>query len=109
MESGFATLTVGDTTQTTLAATPNPVTPPANVTLTATVTRTTGAGVPTGSVTFYYETDALGAVTLNGSGQASLTASTKGLAAGSYPITVKYSGDADDLTSTSAPLNVTAN
>ena len=29
MESGFATLTVGDTTQTTLAAAPNPVTPPA--------------------------------------------------------------------------------
>ena len=65
--------------------------------------------MPTGTVTFYYGTAALGTITLNESAEASITAPTKGLAAGTYPITVKYNGDADDATSTSAPLYVTVN
>jgi uncharacterized repeat protein (TIGR03803 family) len=107
VESGFATLTVGDTTQTTLAAAPNPVTPPANDTLTATVTRTTGSGTPTGSVTFSVGTTVLGKSTLNGSGVATLAASSSGVAAGTYPVVATYSGDANDISSASAALNVT--
>jgi len=107
VESGFATLTVGDTTQTTLAAAPNPVTPPANVTLTAMVTRTTGSGVPTGSVTFSSGTIVLGKASLNGSGVATLSASSKGVAAGSYPVTAEYSGDAQDVASSSSAIVVT--
>jgi len=107
VESGFATLTVGDTTQTTLTAAPNPVTPPANDTLTATVTRTTSSGTPTGSVTFSVGTTVLGKSTLNGSGVATLAASSKGVAAGTYPVVATYSGDANDISSTSAALNVT--
>jgi len=107
VESGFASLTVGDTTSTTLTASPNPVTPPANVTLTATVTRTTGTGMPTGSVTFSSGTIVLGKASLNGSGVSTLAASSKGVAAGSYPVTAEYSGDAQDAASSSSAVTVT--
>jgi Bacterial Ig-like domain (group 3) len=107
VESGVATLTVGDTTKTTLAAAPNPVTPPANVTLTATVTRTTGSGTPGGSVTFSVGTTVLGKVSVNGSGVATLSASSKGVAAGTYPVVATYSGDSSDVESVSAAVNVT--
>ena len=107
VESGFATLTVGDTTQTTLTATPNPVTPPANDTLTATVTRTTSSGTPTGSVTFSVGTTVLGKSTLNGSGVATLSASSKGVAAGTYPVVATYSGDTNDVGSASAAVDIT--
>jgi uncharacterized repeat protein (TIGR03803 family) len=106
IESGFATLTVGDTTQTTLAASPNPVTPPATVTLTATVKRTTGTGVPTGPVKFSVGTTVLGTATLNGSGLAKLIASSQGIAAGTYPVTATYSGDSNDISSTSSAMSV---
>ena len=106
VESGFATLTVGDTTQTTLTAAPNPVTPPANDTLTATVTRTTGSGVPSGSVTFSSGTVVLGKASLNGSGVATLSASSKGVAAGTYPVVATYSGDTNDVGSASAAVDV---
>jgi len=98
-----------DATNTTVSGAPNPVTPPASITLIAIVERTLVNGVPSGTVTFYYGTESLGTVTLDESGEASLTAPTTGLAAGTYPITVKYNGGANDLTSTSAPLNVTVN
>ena len=107
VESGFATLTVGDTTQTTLTAAPNPVTPPANDTLTATVTRTTGSGTPTGSVTFSVGTTVLGKAILNGAGVATLAASSKGVAAGTYPVVATYSGDTNDVSSTSAAVDIT--
>jgi len=97
-------------TATTLTATPTTVTPPANVTLTATVKRSaTGSeGTPTGSVTFYADGgDALATVKVNGSGVATITASSKGYAASSYPITAKYTGDSSDNTSTSAAVSVT--
>jgi len=113
VESGFATLTVGDTTSTTLTASPNPVTPPANVTLTATVARTTGpgtptggSGTPTGSVTFSSGTVVLGKASLNGSGVASLSAISKGVAAGTYPVVATYSGDTNDVGSASAAVDV---
>jgi len=91
-----------------LTASPNPVTPPAKCTLTATVKRaSSGEGVPTGTVTFYYKDEVIGTAGLNGSGVASVTASTSTLPEASYSITATYNGDASDLTSTSAVLAVT--
>ncbi len=96
-------------TATSLAVSPNPVTPPASATLTATVSRTaSGAkGTPTGSVTFSVDGVTLGSAKLNGSGVATLTASSAGIKPGSYPVNAKYSGDTSDSASTSAAVNVT--
>jgi hypothetical protein len=77
------------------------------VTLTAAVTRTTGSGVPGGSVTFSVGTTVLGKASLNGSGMATLAASSKGVPAGSYPVVATYSGDTNDVGSTSAAVDVT--
>jgi hypothetical protein len=73
------------------------------VTFTATVSsngslRTT----PTGSVTFNDGTTALGVGTLNGSGVATLTTSSLGVA--SHTITAAYGGDANYSASTSGPV-----
>lgn len=94
-------------TSTTIAATPNPVTPPAQIKLTATVKRTTAAGTPSsGNVTFYYGTLSLGsAVVANGT--ASVTATTTGLPAGTYKVTASYTGDALDAKSNAAGVSVT--
>jgi uncharacterized repeat protein (TIGR03803 family) len=97
-------------TSTALSVTPTSVTPPATVTLKATVKRTaSGAtGTPTGSVTFYADGSvALATVNLNSSGVASLTASSNGYPAANYTITAKYSGDTYDTTSTSSGVTVT--
>jgi len=97
-------------TATTVTASPTSVTPPADVTLTATVKRSTSGatGTPTGSVTFYANgSDALATVKLNSSGVATLTASSKGYPAGTYTVTAKYLGDGSDMTSTSAGVPVT--
>ena len=107
VESGYATLTVNAyPTTTTLTASPNPVTPPSSDTLTATVKRTGSSAIPTGSVTFYYQTTSLGTAKLNGSGVATLQASSSGITAGTYAITAKYTGDSSDAASTSAPVSV---
>ena len=89
---------------TTLSASPASVTPPADVTLTATVA--SADGTPTGSVTFYDGTLSLGAVDLS-AGKASFTASTKGLAAGSYSVHAAYSGSANISSSVSSNVSVT--
>ena len=89
---------------TTLSASPSSVTPPADVTLTATVA--SADGTPTGSVTFYDGTLSLGAVDLS-AGKASFTASTKGLAAGSYSVHAEYSGSANISSSVSSNVSVT--
>lgn len=94
-------------TATTLTASPTSVTRPASVSLTATVKRSAGTGVPTGTVTFAVGTTALATVKVNGSGVAALTASTSGQAAGSYPVKAIYNGDASDVTSTSSAVTVT--
>jgi uncharacterized repeat protein (TIGR03803 family) len=97
-------------TTTTLTASPTTVTPPASVTLTATVKRSTSGatGTPTGSVTFYADgSDALATVKLNSSGVATITASSNGYPANKYPITAKYLGDSSDVTSTSSAVDVT--
>jgi len=98
-------------TTTTLSGAPNPVTPPATVTLIAAVQHSASgsSGVPTGTITFYFQTATLGTATLNQSGEASITSSTKNIPPGTYPLTAKYSGDSVDAPSTSAPFYVTVN
>jgi uncharacterized repeat protein (TIGR03803 family) len=108
IESGLAALTVaGHPTKTTLTASPSTVTPPEQVALTAMVTRTGSSSVPSGTVTFYYGTTSLGSAKLNGSGVATLEASSRGVPAGTYGITAKYGGDSADAGSTSTGVNVT--
>jgi uncharacterized repeat protein (TIGR03803 family) len=93
-------------TATSLTASPNPVTPPAIVLLTATVTRTVGSGAPGGAVSFYYGSTLLGTSTLNGSGVATLNYATSGLSVGTYPITATYNGNSNNNSSSSPVVNV---
>jgi hypothetical protein len=78
----------------------NPVLVQNAIALTATVS--SGAGTPTGSVTFLDGTTPLGAGTLNTSGLASLSISS--LAAGTHSVTAVYSGDTDFGAATSGAL-----
>jgi uncharacterized repeat protein (TIGR03803 family) len=106
-ETGAAVLNVAKSaTQTTLAAAPNPAQVGQSVTLSATVTKTTGAGKPGGSVTYYYGADSIGSGAVNGSGVATLTASTATIPPGYYPLTATYSGDGGDTASSSNRLTV---
>jgi uncharacterized repeat protein (TIGR03803 family) len=110
-ESASATLTVGSgsgpvATTTTVTATPNPVTAGSDVTLSATVKKSSGSGVPTGNVTFKVGSTTLEVVSVNGSGVASLSAPTTGYPTGTYTVTANYSGDSNDDAS-SGSTNVT--
>jgi hypothetical protein len=105
-ESGFATLNVGYGSNTALTASPNPATVGQSVKLTATVTKSSGSGTPTGSVTFSVGSTTLTTVTLNSSGVASFTASTNGLVPGSYPVVATYSGDSNFIPSVSPATTV---
>ena len=83
-------------TSTSLTSTPNPSTVGQTVTLSATVT--SGAGVPTGTVTFRDGATVLATVTLvNGSA----SFQTAALAAGSHPLTATFNGSAAFAASTS--------
>jgi hypothetical protein len=101
-DSNFTTSTSAAITQRVLKAGTNAtvsssqtsVPPGTPVTFTATVVSTAaGAGVPTGTVTFYDGSTVLGTMTLNGSGQAMLPKTWT--TAGAHKIKVKYSGDAN--------------
>ena len=94
----------GAITTTSLSSNANPSTFGGTVSLTATVA--SGAGTPTGTVTFTDGATTLGTVSLS-SGQAAL--STASLATGTHPITATYSGAASFLTSASAPLSQVVN
>jgi hypothetical protein len=96
-------------TTTTLTSSLNPSNLGDPVTFTATVTPATAGPTPTGTVTFVDTTTAttLGTVTLDGSGQASL--STNALAVGSHDIVATYNGSATYNTSSSAPLTQVVN
>ena len=72
------------------------------VTLVATVT---GAGTPTGTVSFFDGATAVGTAPVDGAGQATMTAS--GLPVGADSITADYSGDSNFMSATSAPASVT--
>jgi hypothetical protein len=88
-----------------LAVSPDPVYEPGTVNLTATVTRALGlSGAPRGTVTFFYQSLAIGSVALNSAGDATLTASTRGLPEGFYSLTAQYSGDTSDNPSTSVAV-----
>src|SRR5439155_25093370 len=108
-----STTTSATTTTTTLPGTTTGVTSSARqsvsgqaVTFTATVkAQSTGAGTPTGTVTFKDGPSILGTGTLDGSGQARFTIST--LAVGSHSITASYGGDATFTGSTSSALTQT--
>ncbi len=107
-ETAIANLTVSTgavATTTTLAASPTSIATGQNVTLTATVKKSSGTGTPTGKVTFYANGTSLAAVSLNGSGVASLTAPGN-YPNGTYAITAKYAGDANDAASSSNTVNV---
>ena len=92
-KSATATVTVPAKQATSLAvsSSANPSVFGQAVTLTATVSASSGSGVPTGTVTFSDGANTLGAVPLNSSGAATLTASSLAIAA--HPIAVAYSGD----------------
>jgi sugar lactone lactonase YvrE len=90
---------------TTLVATPNPATGGASVTLKATVA--SSAGTPTGTVKFTVGTLVIGTATLS-SGVATFSASSAGIAAGTYPVTATYSGSTTIATSADT-VNVVLN
>jgi uncharacterized membrane protein len=75
-------------TSTTLSISPTTVTPPGDATLTATVKRSTSgaSGVPTGTVSFTVEGVILATEKVNGSGVATVKASSAGIAKGNYSI-----------------------
>ncbi len=88
-------------TSTSLTSSLNPSIYGQRVTWTATVT-SSGSITPTGKVTFTWG-NTIGTATLNASGIATLTKSN--LNADTFPLTAVYSGDANNLGSTSAVLN----
>jgi hypothetical protein len=89
-----------------LTVTPNPVPANSSVTLKATIKRADSTGFATGTVTFYVGTTLLASSSLNSAGVATLTASSKGVAAATYPLHAVYAGDAADNGSTSATVSV---
>jgi hypothetical protein len=98
--AGLTQTVVKASSTTTVASTANPSTVGQSVTFTATVT---GAGTPTGSVTFLDGAATLGTGTLSGS-TATATFTTTSLPAGNHTITVSYGGDNTFAGSSSAAL-----
>jgi hypothetical protein len=86
-------------TATALAVAPNPVNSGAPFTIQGAVTALPGATIPTGTVTFYNGSSAIGTGSLNSAGVAALTSS---LSTGTYSISAAYAGDATHAASTSA-------
>jgi hypothetical protein len=107
LNTSTATVAVDSTnliaTTTTLSG-PSSAATGASVTFTATVAPSSGAAVPTGTVTFLDGTTSLGTGTLSASGAATLTTTT--LAAGSHSITAQYGGDTSFAASTSTALSI---
>jgi hypothetical protein len=94
-------------TTTTLTSNTNPVFLSNSVTFTATVTPTSGSIVPTGTVTFYDGSTAIGTGTLSASGSgasavAKLTTTSLGM--GSQAITATYPGDTNNQASQASAL-----
>ena len=89
---------------TTISSSSNPSSEGQPVTFTAEVL--SGAGTPTGNVTFMDGSAALGTVSLSDS-PATATFTTSSLSAGIHPITAAYSGDGTFGPSTSAVLDQT--
>jgi hypothetical protein len=98
----FAVVVKAATTAVTVAPSQNPSNFGQPLTLNISVTG--NGAVPGGSVTIYDGTAALQSTALNSNGFTSFT--TSSLGDGPHTLTVVYSGDANDLPSTSAPLTV---
>src|ERR1019366_3632977 len=102
-------------TPTALSSWPNPSGLGKPVTLTATVTKSSGSGTPTGTVNFYYcataacsgTPDSLGSGTLNPSAKATLV--TWSLPAGTDSLYAVYSGDTNFSGSTSPVISQVVN
>jgi hypothetical protein len=92
-------------TTTSLTSSLNPSVRGQQVTFTATVKPSSGAGTPTGTVTFLDGGTTLGSSALNASGVA--TFSTASLSVGTHSITARYGGDTNYNGSTSAVLSQT--
>jgi len=90
------------TTSTSFISSLNPSIYGQKVTWTATVT-SSGSITPTGRVNFTWDGYSIGSATLNARGVATLTRST--LNADIYPLTAVYSGDVNNLRSSSAIVN----
>jgi uncharacterized repeat protein (TIGR03803 family) len=105
-QTGIAQVVVGGT-QVELAAsvTSNTVVAGQPVTFTATI-ENQGTPVPTGKVEFLDGSTLLAASTMNGQGVATLTASTTGIAPGTYSVVAKYLGDGNYSATTSAPYPI---
>ena len=95
-------LSFGYATSSTLVSSLNPSVYGQGVTWTATVA-TSGPVAPTGKVNFTWGGNSIGSATLNSSGLATLTRSN--LNADIFPLTAVYSGDVNNLRSTSAIVN----
>ena len=95
-----------DGTTTTIASSKDPSAFGESIKFTATIkSASPGGGTPTGSVTFYDGSTAIGSATLDKSGRA--TFATGSLAAGSHAITAVYGGDVNFATSGSTSLTQT--
>ncbi|SFS20964.1 Ig-like domain (group 3) [Granulicella pectinivorans] len=92
------------TTTTSLNATPTTILARRSAVFTASVA-ITGSTAATGTVQFYSNGTTLGAPVALASGGTASTPSTTFTTAGTYAITATYSGDANNATSTSMPLN----
>ncbi len=97
-----------DATSTALVAAPNPSVYGQSVTLTATISVSSpGASTPSGTVTFFDGMTSLGSAPVNGSGVASI--STSGLSVNTHSLTAVYSGDGNELGSSSTAVSQVVN
>jgi hypothetical protein len=92
-------------TTTTLKVAPTAAPQGTPISLTALVAAASGTATPAGTVTFASGTKTLGKITLNATGQATLT--TTALPVGIDPIVAVYSGNSPFNSSTSATVKVT--
>jgi hypothetical protein len=100
--TGTGTITVGrPATTTAIASNLNPAQTDDGITFTATVARATGAGIPTGRVTFLDNGAELASAPLDGTGKATLT---RALSLGTHQVTARYDGSDLLATSTSTAI-----
>ncbi len=106
-DDNFNTITSGDLTQvvtnTTTSLTSSAISSVSGDSLTLTATVSSGAGTPTGTVTFYDGSTLVDSETLDGSGVATFT--TSSLSIGNHSITAVYAGDGTYTSSTSSVVN----
>ncbi len=105
--SEAVTVVVAQATQTTVAASVNDPVFGQPETFTATVWVAPGGVIPTGTVTFEEGSTILGTATLSAVGSLAVASiTTTALPLGTDAVTAVYSGDPDDMPSTSQPLTV---